>query len=50
MAVMTFWEEATPCSMWDLSFPNQGSNSHPLKWKGETLTAGPPEKSFICSF
>ena len=41
MAVMTFWEEATPCSMWDLSFPNQGSNPCPLQWRVGVLTTWP---------
>ena len=33
---------ATPCSMRDLKFPDQGSNPHPLKWKRGVLTTGPP--------
>ena len=31
--------------MWDLSFPNQGSNLYPLQWKHRVVTTGPPGKS-----
>ena len=30
------------------SFPNQGLNPHPLDWKQEVLTPGPPGKSPNC--
>ena len=29
-------------------FPYQGSNLHPLHWKGKVLTTGPPGKSQKC--
>ena len=31
-------------------FPNQGLNLHPLHWKYEVLTTGPPEKFLSFSF
>ena len=36
--------------MWDLSFPNQGSNPCPLQWEHGVLTTGPPGKSLACTF
>lgn len=44
MAVMTFGGHflgSTPCSVWDLSSPNQGSNPCPLQWKVGVLTTAP---------
>ena len=38
---------ATPCSMWDLSAPHQGSNPHSLHWKPNVLTSRPPGESPI---
>lgn len=34
-----------PCSMWNLSFPNQDSILHPLHWTCRALTTGLPGKS-----
>ena len=34
-----------PCSLWNLSFPNQDSNLHPLHWTCRALTTGLPGKS-----
>ena len=36
---------ATPHGLWDLELPDQGSNPHPLNWKHEVLTTGPPGQS-----
>lgn len=31
--------------MWNLKFPNQGSNPHSLPWKHGVITTGLPRKS-----
>ena len=31
--------------MWDLKFPDKGSNPHPLHWKHRVLNTGLPGKS-----
>ena len=36
--------------MWDLSSPNQGSNSCPQQWMLGVLTTGPPEKPHTAGF
>ena len=35
---------AAPHSLWDLNSPHQGLNSGPPRWKGGSLTIGPPGK------
>ena len=41
--VLAFW----PQGMWDLSYPHQESNTHPLHWKAslDVDFPGPPGKS-----
>ena len=39
---------ATQRGVWDLMFPDQGSNPHPLQWKHGVLTTGLPGKSHKC--
>ena len=41
---LNFYFLAVPCSTWDFSFPNQGSNLYPLHWKHGVLTTGSPGK------
>ena len=36
---------SVPHSMWDLKFPNQGSNPCPMHWEHGVLTTGPLGKS-----
>ena len=35
------------CGTWNLSFPNQGLNPCPLKWKHRVLNIGPPGKVLV---
>ena len=48
-----FWFFAMPHGMWDLGFPDQGSNLYPLNWKHRILTTRPsgksPEPVFLAS-
>ena len=37
-----FFYLAMPNGMWELRFPDQGSNLCPLQWKFKVLTTGPP--------
>ena len=39
-----------PCSMWDLKFPDQGSNPHLRQWKCRVLTTRPPGRSLDVPF
>ena len=41
---------AEPHNMWDLKFPNQGSNLCPLQWEHVVLTTGPPGNSSVGRF
>ena len=40
-----FFFLAVPHGLWDLSSPDQGSNTGPLPWKCGVLTTGPPGNS-----
>ena len=41
--------DSLSCSMWDLLFPDQGSNPGPLHWEPGVLATGLPGKSHLLS-